>query len=99
MKNAMILILGLGLTAFLTATAGGVNSSGKDLVERLACLGCHSYQGKGGRKGPSWDGLGTRLTPEAIRQQIVSPRRRMPSFAHIRPEELEALVRYLSGFK
>jgi mono/diheme cytochrome c family protein len=73
--------------------------SGKDLVDRLGCLGCHALKGHGGSRGPAWDGVGARLTPEAIEQQIVSPQGRMPSFAQIKPEELEALVEYLSGLK
>jgi ubiquinol-cytochrome c reductase cytochrome b subunit len=79
--------------------AGAAPPSGQVLVDRLGCLGCHSLQGKGGGRGPAWDGLGARLTPRAIEQQIVSPQGRMPSFAQIRPEELEALVQYLSRLK
>ena len=73
--------------------------AGKDLVQRLNCLGCHALAGKGGNRGPSWDGVGKRLAPEAIKKQIVSPTGRMPNFAHLKPEELNAVVEYLSGLK
>jgi ubiquinol-cytochrome c reductase cytochrome b subunit len=73
--------------------------AGADLVKRLNCLACHSLAGKGGDRGPSWDGLGKRLAPEAIQQQIVSPQGKMPNFAHLKPKELTVLVQYLSGLK
>ncbi len=95
---AMLVVCSLLAGAALTPAAGA-SPSGKDLVDRLGCLGCHSLQGQGRNRGPAWDGLGARLTPEAIKKQILTPRGRMPSFAQIRPEELEALVEYLSGLK
>ena len=73
--------------------------SGEELVQRLNCLGCHTLTGKGGGRAPQWDGLGQRLSPEDIKKQIVSPQGRMPNFAHLKPEELETLVQYLSGLK
>jgi len=73
--------------------------AGPDLVKRLGCLGCHSLAGKGGDRAPRWDGVGQRLSPEAIKKQIVSPEGRMPNFAHLKPDELNALVQYLSGLK
>lgn len=101
MRLILALLGGTFLLGTLLAGAGKAASplSGPDLVDRLGCLGCHSLKGKGGRRGPAWDGVGARLSPDALRKQIISPRRRMPSFAHIKPEELEALVEYLSGLK
>jgi mono/diheme cytochrome c family protein len=73
--------------------------SGPDMVKRLNCLACHSLAEKGGGRAPRWDDVGQRLSPEAIKKQIVSPQGRMPNFAHLKPEELNALVQYLSGLK
>ncbi len=56
-------------------------------------------EGKGGKRAPAWDGVGKRLTPEAIRGQIVSPRGKMPNYAHLKAEELNVLVQYLSELK
>lgn len=78
---------------------GAKELSGEQLVKSLNCLACHALGGQGGNRGPSWDGLGRRLTEEAIRKQLISPKGRMPSFAHLRPDELEALVEFLSGIK
>ena len=98
MRTSIITVLGLVLALNLGA-AQAQEPSGKDLVQRLGCHGCHSLDGKGGDRGPSWDGVGQRLGSESIREQIVSPRGLMPNFAHLRPEELNALVQYLSGLK
>ncbi len=73
--------------------------SGEDLVQRLNCHACHALAGQGGSRGPSWDGVGQRLGPAAIRQKIVAPEKGMPNFAHLRPEELQAVVDCLSGMK
>jgi len=100
MKKILAMLVGLAMLAhFSMAPAGAAQPSGKELVDRLGCIGCHSLHGKGGDRGPAWDGVGTRLTPEAIETQIVSPQGRMPSFAQIKPEELKAVVNYLTGLK
>jgi hypothetical protein len=39
------------------------------------------------------------MTPEDIKKQIVSPQGKMPNYAHLKPEELNTLVQYLSGLK
>ena len=98
MKKWIILALGVMLASGLSVVKAQ-EPTGPDLVKRLGCLGCHSLAGQGRNRGPSWDGLGKRMTPEAIKQQIVSPQGKMPNFAHLEPEELNALVQYLSGLK
>ena len=96
----LAVLAGFGLVACFSLTpAGAAPPSGRDLVDRLGCLGCHSLKGKGRDRGPAWDGIGARLTPEAIKKQILTPQGRMPSFAQIRPEELNALVDYISALK
>jgi mono/diheme cytochrome c family protein len=71
----------------------------QDLVKRLNCHTCHALAGQGGNRGPRWDGVGQRLGPEAIKKQLLSPQGRMPNFAHLKHEELDAVVAYLSGLK
>jgi mono/diheme cytochrome c family protein len=97
-KKWIILLLGVMLALALGAVQAQ-EPSGPDLVKRLGCLGCHSLDGKGRNRGPGWDGVGNRMTPEAIKKQIVSPQGKMPNFAHLKPEELNAVVEYLSGLK
>lgn len=92
--------MALGVILILSLSYGNAQGPpGEDLVKRLNCLGCHSLSGKGGDRGPPWDGMGQRLSSEAIKKQIVSPQGRMPNFAHLKPEELDALVQYLSGLQ
>jgi len=91
--------LGL-LLAFNLGFAWAQEPAGEDLVKRLSCHGCHALAGQGGNRGPGWDGVGQRLTPEAMKKQLVSPKGgRMPNFAHLRPEELNAVIEYLKGLK
>lgn len=98
MKKWIIFLSGLMLALAFSAVQAQ-EPSGPDLVKRLGCLGCHTLDGQGRNRGPSWDGLGNRMAPEAIKKQMVSPQGKMPNFAHLKPEELNALVQYLSGLK
>jgi len=93
-----LMVLGLSLTLGLSASRAQ-GPSGQDLVRRLACLGCHSLAGQGCKRGPELDGVGNRLSPEAIRKQLISPQGHMPNFAHLKPEELRAVVDYLAGWQ
>lgn len=69
------------------------------LEDRLACLGCHSLDGKGGAIGPTLDGVGERLSPESVRRMIVDPQSvvpgsRMPA-QPLRDRDVDLLTRYL----
>lgn len=98
MRKRLAFGLALGLL-WAGSQLSASQHTGAELVKRLGCMGCHSLAGKGGQRGPAWDGVGARLSPEALRQQIVSPKGRMPNFAHLKAEELQALVDYLSQIK
>jgi mono/diheme cytochrome c family protein len=99
LTRRVIAVLGLMLAICLN-TSQAREPAAQDLVNRLNCHACHALGGQGGKRGPSWDGVGQRLTPEAIKKQIVSPKGGcMPNFAHLRAEELDAVVNYLSGMK
>jgi mono/diheme cytochrome c family protein len=91
-------ILGFVLACSLTG-AGAQEPSGADLVARLNCHACHALAGQGGKRGPAWDGLGLRLTPAAMKKQLVAPQGRMPNYAHLKPAELSAVVEYLQGLQ
>jgi mono/diheme cytochrome c family protein len=73
--------------------------SGQDLVKLLNCQACHTIAGQGGKLGPNLDKVGQRLTPEAMKKVLASPPGGMPNFAQLKPEELDAVVTYLSGLK
>jgi cbb3-type cytochrome oxidase cytochrome c subunit len=98
-------LAGLGLCLlFSVATAPGSEVAAPDLVQRLGCLACHSLQGRGGKEGASLDQIGARLGPEDLQAFLIRPRSRlpqakMPSYAHLRPWEMRALVDYLASLK
>jgi mono/diheme cytochrome c family protein len=73
--------------------------AGQDLVKRLNCQACHTVADQGGKLGPNLDGVGQRLTPEAMKKLLTLPPGDMPNFAHLKPKELDAVVTYLSGLK
>ena len=98
LRAGHLLIMGL-LLAFSLSPATAQGPSGEDLVRRLSCHGCHALAGRGGDRGPSWDQVGKRLSPEAMKKQLASPKGHMPNFAHLRPEELNAVVEYLLKLK
>lgn len=43
------------------------------LAARWSCLGCHAWQGRGGRIGPDLGGAAARLRPEYIRALLADP--------------------------
>jgi cbb3-type cytochrome oxidase cytochrome c subunit len=66
----------------------------------LACHGCHALQGQSGNVGPSLEGIGNCLDRQELELQLLTPRRRqhdsrMPSFAFVRPLELQGLLDFL----
>lgn len=79
-------------------------------VFRAQCVMCHQIGGEGGPVGPPLDGVGARLSEEEIRAAILDPEATLaegyedlagimpPNYEDIlSPEEIETLVRYLSG--
>lgn len=96
------LALGLagGLPELCRAEERVRSAPGPELYARLACHGCHALEGRGGTLGPALDRVGSRRSREELAVQLMTPRRRhldsrMPSFAFVRPEELQTLLDYL----
>ncbi len=82
------------------------------LLQEQACLGCHVIDGAGPPIGPSFDGIGSRLTPDQIRSSILDPEAVLSEgyeqFAGMMPKtfgqmlsaaQLEAMVQFLSERK
>lgn len=64
------------------AGAGGGGAKGptlsattdpRQLLQEKACIGCHAIDGQGPPIGPSFDGMGSRLTRNQIREAILNP--------------------------
>lgn len=71
------------------------------LREQLPCLGCHEFEGQGGRVGPSLTDVHRRRDAAYIRAMVESPRRVVPSAAMpltaMPASTREALIRVLSA--
>ncbi len=98
-------LAGLGLILLVTlAAAPTPQVSGPELAQRLGCWACHSLEGRGGQKSSPLNQIGARLSPDDLHAVLTHPRNRhplakMPSYAHLRPWEMEALVDYLTNLK
>ncbi|TVR55813.1 MAG: hypothetical protein EA421_05415 [Gemmatimonadales bacterium] len=79
-------------------------------VFRAQCVMCHQVGGEGGPIGPPMDGIGARLSEAELRLAILDPEAVIaegyedmagimpPNYGEIlTPDEIETLVRYLSG--
>lgn len=100
-----------------TASGGGTPAAAfstttdpRQLLQENACLGCHAIDGTGPPIGPSFDGIGGRISAERIRRAILDPDAEIAdgfdAYAGMMPKtfgqqlsaaQLEALVRFLSG--
>ncbi len=81
---------------------------GEAIYRREACGSCHRINSTGPTYGPQLDGEGSRRSREWLADYLRNPRAgvgekpyrlAMPSYAHLPPTDLEALVVYLEAFK
>jgi mono/diheme cytochrome c family protein len=81
-------------------------------IFRTECMMCHEVGGQGGPVGPPFDDVGARLSEDEIRTAILDPGATITegyeAMAGVMPEDyaeqltgeqIEALVRYLSGLR
>ncbi len=102
-----------GAQAATTSQAAASFSASSDPMELLtqnACLGCHVIDGAGPPIGPSFDGMGSRISVERIRSGILDPAADVAEgfdqFAGLMPPmfgqtlsaaQLEIIVQFLVG--
>ena len=53
-------------------------SRGKTLVESSGCFDCHRIGDRGSRLGPDLSDIGSRRTPDRLRQSLVAPDEEVP---------------------
>jgi mono/diheme cytochrome c family protein len=97
-----------GLSAAAGAAAQETKASGEKIYTDQKCSVCHSVAGHGNTKGPL-DDVGSKLTPDEIRQWITDAKAmtaktkatRKPDMKaySLSKEEVESLVAYLSDMK
>ncbi|WP_100611885.1 outer membrane protein assembly factor BamB family protein [Confluentibacter lentus] len=71
-------------------------SRGNSLLYQQNCATCHG-QNREGLAGPALVNLGQRMNMNDFKQILFSGRGDMPSYAHLKVEEVEALYDFLSG--
>jgi putative heme-binding domain-containing protein len=59
-------------------TPAGDASRGKALVESSGCFDCHRIGDRGSRLGPDLSDIGSRRTPDRLRQSLVAPDEEVP---------------------
>ena len=56
------------------STAPRAIAAGEEVVKSVGCLSCHAVDGLGSDFGPKLDGVGSKLTPQFLRQWISDPK-------------------------
>jgi len=79
-------------------------SLGAALFKENNCFDCHSLNGVGGSAGPALDDVGSRLTPDRIKEQIrnpeaFNPESDMPAYPELSEDDLQALAAFLGKQK
>jgi len=92
------------LFILLTTTAGANEIVARNLILSQGCKGCHIFEEDGGTLGPALDKVGSRMKPSQIQQKLLdpkasSPKSYMPSFTHLKDDEMKALVDFLASRK
>lgn len=81
-QGGEVTVTGQDLEAAAAGGAGGAGggaaattatSDPRALLTEKACIGCHAIDGAGPPIGPSFDGIGSRLTRNQIREAILNP--------------------------
>jgi len=95
------------------ASASGLSQTleerGQEVYKEQRCALCHSIGGEGNDKGPL-DGVGSRLSAEAITRWMVAPKEMtaetgstrkpvMRAYPSLSAEDLEAVVAYMLSLK
>ena len=99
-------VMGLGAMALLAATALPAAAADAPEVYEKKCKVCHSIKGEGGKqaeKGGALDGVGAKHDAAWLKAYIEDPKSKVPDAKmpklKLAPEELDALVAYLSSLK
>jgi ubiquinol-cytochrome c reductase cytochrome b subunit len=86
------------LTPQIIGATSGPVFEGARLFQEKGCLNCHLIAGHGGRRGPDLTDIADELTKDNLTIRIVNGGVNMPAFgATLRPEDLDALVAFLSS--
>ena len=104
----------IGVFVILIATSafaqGSLAAQGEKVFAEKKCTVCHLVGDVGNKKGPSLDGVGSKLAAEEIRQWItnapdvaakanITRKPPMKAYTDLSKQDLHALVAYLATLK
>ena len=70
--------------------------TGAIVFQNKQCRNCHSIGGEGGMRGPTLDGIATRMTEDQIIRQVLQGGGNMPAYGNaLSPAETTALTSFL----
>jgi ubiquinol-cytochrome c reductase cytochrome b subunit len=70
------------------------------VLQNKQCRNCHSLGGEGGRRGPTLDGVATRLTRDQLIRQVIQGGGNMPAYGkNLAPHEVTALVAFMQTLR
>lgn len=70
------------------------------VLHNKQCVNCHSVGNVGGLRGPSLDGVATRLTADQMARQVIQGGGNMPAFGkNLNPAEVAALISFMQTLK
>jgi cytochrome c551/c552 len=102
-----VFVLFVASSAFAQGSAA---TQGEKVFAERKCTVCHLVGDVGNKKGPSLDGVGSKLTPDEIRQWITNApdmaakanstrKPPMKAYTDFSKSDLDALVAYLATLK
>jgi ubiquinol-cytochrome c reductase cytochrome b subunit len=66
------------------------------VLQSKQCRNCHSLDGSGGQRGPTLDGVATRLTGDQLVRQVIQGGGNMPAYGkNLSPAEVAAVVAFM----
>jgi ubiquinol-cytochrome c reductase cytochrome b subunit len=66
------------------------------VLQNKQCRNCHMLDGMGGQRGPTLDGIASRMTEDQIIRQVLQGGGNMPAYGNaLSPSETKALVSFL----
>jgi ubiquinol-cytochrome c reductase cytochrome b subunit len=82
------------------ASSRSQREHGAQIFNTNGCMHCHTMGSQGGQRGPNLSDAGLKVTPQAMRKQIVEGGKGMPAFQDvIEPKDLDDLIAYLRSCK
>ena len=110
MMRIVLFVTVLGLSAGPAFAQGSLAAQGEKVFAEKKCTVCHLVGDVGNKKGPSLDGVGSKLTAEEIRQWIanapemaakanITRKPPMKAYTDLSKQDLDALIAYLATLK